>query len=180
MTRDELLELAVVKTAQPCPKKWSEMQGNDVKRFCGDCRLNVYNLSSLTTLEAWQLLRAGEGRTCMRLYTRADGTVLTRDCPTGLRLARRKVVRSALAAAAMVAAAIAFVLQSLVDLAPAPIAGVVASSARTVTASAVTLTQQVGVVAQPMPVLRSENPPHSTMAGGMRAQPVMPVPTARR
>ncbi len=147
-----------------------------MKRFCGDCRLFVYDVSKLTTLEAWHLLRQGEGRTCVRLYTRADGTVLTRDCPTGLRLARQKVVRSALAAAAMMAAAVAFVLQSLVDVAPGPLASVVAPVPRAATATAVQLTQQVATVSEPMPVLRSANPPRSLLAGGMPA-PVVTAPS---
>lgn len=31
--------------ASPCSADWSEMYGDNRKRFCGDCKLNVYNLS---------------------------------------------------------------------------------------------------------------------------------------
>ncbi|HMB27752.1 MAG TPA: carboxypeptidase-like regulatory domain-containing protein, partial [Blastocatellia bacterium] len=39
-----------------------------------------------------------EGRICARLYRRADGTILTQDCPVGLRAVRKKVTRAAAAA----------------------------------------------------------------------------------
>ncbi|HVR40948.1 MAG TPA: carboxypeptidase-like regulatory domain-containing protein, partial [Thermoanaerobaculia bacterium] len=44
-----------------------------------------------------KLLVRTEGRVCARLYRRADGTVLTRDCPTGLRALRRRASRVAAA-----------------------------------------------------------------------------------
>jgi hypothetical protein len=39
--------------------------------------------------EAEALAAKTEGRRCVRFYVRADGTVLTDDCPVGLRLARK-------------------------------------------------------------------------------------------
>jgi len=52
-------------------------------RHCGECKLNVYNLSEMTQTEAEGLIRKHEGRLCVRYYQRADGTVLTRNCPVG-------------------------------------------------------------------------------------------------
>jgi hypothetical protein len=90
------------------------MSGDDRVRFCGECRLNVYNLSAMSRPEAEALLRAKEGRLCVRFYVRRDGTVLTRDCPRGLAAVRRGTVRLA---ARLAAAAV--LLLSLALLAPA-------------------------------------------------------------
>ena len=70
-----------VRIATPCPASWDSMEGDDRVRFCGSCRLNVYNLSGMTRREATELLKLVEGRLCIRLLRRKDGTVLTQDCP---------------------------------------------------------------------------------------------------
>ena len=72
-----------LKIASPCSADWNAMQGDERKRYCGECRLNVYNLSGMTRYDAEHLLRLSEGRLCVRYFLRADGTVLTRDCPVG-------------------------------------------------------------------------------------------------
>jgi hypothetical protein len=72
-----------IKVASPCSMNWEEMYGNERKRFCGDCKLNVYNLSGMTRDEAENLIMNTEGRLCVKFYTRADGSILTQDCPVG-------------------------------------------------------------------------------------------------
>lgn len=72
-----------IRVASPCPADWNEMYGDDRKRFCGDCKLNVYNLSGMTKDEAEALITNAEGRLCVRYYKRADGSVITADCPVG-------------------------------------------------------------------------------------------------
>jgi len=84
--------------ATPCPANWERMPGDERVRFCDSCGLHVYNISALTRAEADSLVARTEGRLCVRLFRRADGTVLTKDCPTGLRLWRRRVSRTAGAA----------------------------------------------------------------------------------
>ncbi len=69
--------------ASPCSADWNEMYGDDRKRFCGDCKLNVYNLSGMTRDEAEKLVMNAEGRLCVRFYKRTDGSVITADCPVG-------------------------------------------------------------------------------------------------
>jgi len=88
--------------ATPCTADWERMEGDAEKRFCGQCSLYVYNVSALSRGEAEALIARAEGRLCMRLYRRADGTVITRDCPVGLRAVRRRVARAAGAAFAAV------------------------------------------------------------------------------
>lgn len=72
-----------LRVASPCSADWNRMDGDERKRFCAQCRLNVYNLSSMTRYDAENLLRLSEGRLCVRYYQRADGTILTQDCPVG-------------------------------------------------------------------------------------------------
>lgn len=90
--------LSNIRVASPCPANWNEMYGNERKRFCAECKLNVYNLSGMTRDEAENLLIASEGQVCVRFFRRADGTVLTKDCPVGWRAVRQRLSRTATAA----------------------------------------------------------------------------------
>ena len=85
--------LSGIRIAKPCPASWAAMRGDDRIRFCEQCGLNVYNLSDLSKREAKELVAEREGRLCVRFYRRADGTVLTDNCPVGLRTARRHLRR---------------------------------------------------------------------------------------
>lgn len=92
-----------IKIASPCSADWNEMIGNERKRFCGDCKLNVYNLSGMSKDEAESLLMNSEGRLCVRFFRRPDGSVLTQDCPVGWARIKRKVSRAATAAFSLLA-----------------------------------------------------------------------------
>ncbi len=83
--------LGRVRVAAPCAASWAEMRGDDRVRFCDQCGLNVYNLSGMTRREAERLVAGRDERLCVRFYRAADGTVLTRNCPVGLRALRRRV-----------------------------------------------------------------------------------------
>ena len=67
--------------ASPCHASWEGMTGDERVRHCCDCRLNVYNIAEMSRDEAVQLIQEHEGRLCIRIYQRRDGTVITRDCP---------------------------------------------------------------------------------------------------
>ena len=82
-----------LRVSSPCPISWEQMTGNERVRFCQVCNLNVYNIAELTRREAAALVSESEGRICARLFRRGDGTVITRDCPVGLRAVRRRVAR---------------------------------------------------------------------------------------
>lgn len=82
-----------VRVAAPCAADWARMRGNERVRFCDQCSLNVYNLSALTRREAERLSTSTDGRLCVRFYRRADGTILTANCPVGLRALKRRVSR---------------------------------------------------------------------------------------
>jgi len=72
-----------IRIASPCSADWNEMYGNDRMRHCGDCKLNVYNLSGMSREAAESLLMNAEGRLCVRFYRRLDGTIITENCPVG-------------------------------------------------------------------------------------------------
>lgn len=95
-----------LRIASPCSASWDGMVGDERVRFCGQCQKNVYNVAGMTRDEAFALLRANAGGTvCMRLFRRADGTVMTSDCPTGLK--KKRVRRLAMVAGGLAAAATA-------------------------------------------------------------------------
>jgi hypothetical protein len=92
-----------IRIASPCPADWDQMRGDNRRRFCTECKLNVYNLSEMTRDEAENFLFAAEGRVCVRLYRRRDGTVITEDCPVGWQAIKQRVSRLATAVFGLVA-----------------------------------------------------------------------------
>ena len=85
-----------IRVASPCPASWERMVGSERVRHCSECNLNVFNLSAMSEADALQLLAEHAGkRMCVRFYRRADGTVLTQDCPWTLRHLARKTLRIA-------------------------------------------------------------------------------------
>jgi hypothetical protein len=73
--------LAEIRVATPCRANWDEMPGDDRVRSCPTCSRSVYNIAAMTSAEATSLIAGREGRLCARLYRRADGTLVTADCP---------------------------------------------------------------------------------------------------
>jgi len=95
--------LSELRVASPCRESWDGMQGDDRVRHCGKCDKSVYNLSAMEPQQAEALLREREGKLCVRFYRRADGTVMTSDCPSGS--GRRRLQRLAVAATLTVSTA---------------------------------------------------------------------------
>jgi len=89
--------LSRLRVASPCPVSWESMSGTNRVRYCAQCSLNVYNISELTREETKSLIASSEGRICARLFRRADGTLITRDCPVGLRSLHKRIARRATA-----------------------------------------------------------------------------------
>jgi hypothetical protein len=86
------------KIASPCPMAWNDMTGDDRVRYCGQCKLSVYNLTKLSRVETEQFIIAREGNVCVRIYQRGDGTAVAQDCPDGR---RRLFIRQAVGLAAV-------------------------------------------------------------------------------
>jgi hypothetical protein len=80
-----------VRVASPCTASWDKMVGDDRVRFCGDCKKNVYNLSAMTSAEAKSFIEGVEQAPCVRFFQRADGTMLTSDCPVGATKKKRRL-----------------------------------------------------------------------------------------
>jgi hypothetical protein len=80
-----------VHVAAPCSARWDDMRGDARERHCDACGERVYDLSAMTRPEAERFL-AERVDACVRFHRRSDGTVLTADCPVGLR--RRRVRRT--------------------------------------------------------------------------------------
>ncbi len=85
-----------LRVSSPCKASWDDMVGDERVKFCAQCAKNVYNLSAMSREEAEALVQAKEGDLCARMYQRADGTILTTDCPVGVR--KKRVRRGAIAA----------------------------------------------------------------------------------
>lgn len=102
-------DLGVISVATPCSESWEQMKGDAQVRFCGKCEKNVYSLDALTADEVRALVVRTEGKVCWRFFVRKDGTVLTKDCPVGLRRLRQRTH-------AAIAASVAIVLASAAGL----------------------------------------------------------------
>lgn len=97
MVAGKTASLELIQIASPCTADWNTMPGDERMRHCGECHLNVFNLSDMTRDEALAFLAQRSGRTCVRMFKRSDGTVITRDCPIGLAAVRARFVRISLA-----------------------------------------------------------------------------------
>lgn len=115
-----------IRIASPCTADWNAMKvlpddvGGDRgarARFCGSCEKNVYDLSAMTRVDALALVERHEGKCCVRFYKRTDGTVLTEDCPVGLKAALRRAHLKTLAGIAACAGAVASVFGFLLGTA---------------------------------------------------------------
>ncbi|HBP23887.1 MAG TPA: hypothetical protein DEA08_39675 [Planctomycetes bacterium] len=87
MSGDELDRISV---ASPCTESWEDMRGDDRVRFCGKCEQDVYRLTDLPRVEAYALLERARGgeEICVRYARRADGTIVTNDCPSTIQRGR--------------------------------------------------------------------------------------------
>jgi hypothetical protein len=100
-------EMQNIMIASPCTVDWNTMDGDDRVRVCGACKHNVYDTSKLTSKEILDLM-ARDSKACLKIYRRADGTLLTEDCPFGLRTLRRGARRVSKIAASLWALALSF------------------------------------------------------------------------
>ncbi len=113
--------LANLQIASPCDASWADMTGDDRQRLCAQCDKHVYNVAKLTSAEVLALFEARGPLPCLRLWRRADGTVLTADCPVGIRKVRsRRRTRYAAALILSILASASSVLSAQVPMGGAP------------------------------------------------------------
>ena len=96
--KQQNFDINKMRVASPCSVGWETMTGDERVRRCDSCELNIYNIAEMTKPEVENLVKTHEGRLCIRLYKRADGTVLTKDCPVGIRAFYKRTARFAGAA----------------------------------------------------------------------------------
>ncbi len=89
---------------------WDALRGDARVRFCTRCSLNVYNLADMALGEVEEAVRNAEGKLCVRLYDRGDGTATTEDCRAGR--ARKKKRIAFVVAALLAVSAFASILRS--------------------------------------------------------------------
>ena len=77
----QITDLNIIDVPRPCTMDWALMSGDERVRFCSHCTKNVYNISEMTTESALQLINESEGRLCISMRRRSDGTIVTSDCP---------------------------------------------------------------------------------------------------
>lgn len=174
------IPLEAVKIATPCRADWNRMQGSDNVRFCQTCTKNVYNLSDMTREQAEALILEKEGNLCVRFYQRADGTVLTHDCPVGSKVARRPFYWLAAGFAAFLSSGVAIAQhENTRAISPCPV------TPPTYTASVDRLASFRGmpvigaVVNKLSPSLVSAPPPPNVIMGAVAIPrpPARPTPT---
>lgn len=143
-----------IRIASPCNASWDDMVGDERVRFCSSCTKNVYNIAGITRDEANVLFRENEGgRVCLRIFKRADGTVITADCPEGVK--KKRIRRLAMVAGGLAAGAVAAV------------AGL--SQSRTMGDIAIAGGVQMPVAPQPEPVSGGAEAPVMEMKGDVAA-----------
>ena len=104
MENEEKTILDRVSISAPCNADWDKMVGDERERFCNQCSLNVYNISSMTKAEAEEFLSLRkQGRLCVQFYKRKDGTIITDNCPSGLKALRDKTHKLLKTASAFIA-----------------------------------------------------------------------------
>jgi hypothetical protein len=145
--------LSDVKVASPCNVDWNTMRGDDRVRHCAQCNLNVFNLSAMSAAEAASLIERAQGRLCVRLFKRADGTVITQDCPVGVRLLAQNIKRAWLKTTSFVALAIGALFlgapNARADGDPPPLMGKVALPSKPVPANPLPPVMMQGGLALP-------------------------------
>jgi len=97
------VDLDAISIASPCTVPWDSMNGDAVKRYCGQCRLHVHDVSRMTRTEVGDLLHETNGSCCLRVWRRADGRVITKDCQRVRRALRRRMQALSAAAAGLLA-----------------------------------------------------------------------------
>lgn len=150
-------ELNRVVIAAPCPISWEQMPGDERVRFCSSCSKNVYNLSDMTAGEAQTFLEENGTSQCVRLYRRADGKVMTDNCPVGLRALRNR--------ARMIYKLIAGAAASILAFVPSSKGGAYAQSAE------IKNEEPIAVDGKPSIPHNTPSGPRPVMTGGAIALP---------
>lgn len=86
-----------VRIAALCKVSWDQMSEDGRIRQCALCKKNVYNISAMTEKHALRFVQENENKSWVWLYKRKDGTVISDNCPEGLRTIRDRCRKAVLA-----------------------------------------------------------------------------------
>ena len=160
-----------IKIASPCKADWNQMTGDEKIRFCQACKLNVYNISQMTTEQAENLIKQKEGRVCVRMYRRRDGTLINQDCPIG-RL-KKRLATACGAFSAMVSLFVVWVMQGKLSAPPQAVQGEVEMGDIAITGSLAPPSHDYTMgriqVVQPV-VPQNQNMPQELYMGGRHGE----------
>jgi hypothetical protein len=81
--KHQLRTLDGVGPASPCEVPWDRMEGNGRVRECKKCGRRVVSVAGMSRADAETLLDEHFPAEQGALYRRADGTLLSGDCPVG-------------------------------------------------------------------------------------------------
>lgn len=112
------------RNAAPCSSSWDKMSGSGTIKYCEQCRLMVYDFSSVELEQAELIVFKREEKKECTLYKRRDGKFLSSDCPVG-QAGRRTFFMVMAVPSALMVAALVFLITHPVPLAtvfalPAP------------------------------------------------------------
>jgi hypothetical protein len=96
--------IARARIATPCGERFETMLGDGAVRTCARCDREVVDVARMTLGEAEAMLASRAGR--MRVYQRADGTMLFADCEVGVNGVRRRQLAVAASAITLASAAL--------------------------------------------------------------------------
>lgn len=95
---DLMPDLDSIVIENPCKVDWNSMTGDEKTRFCGQCKLNVHNISEMEDEEIRELFKTSSDsnskQLCLRMYKRPDGTVVRRNCQFKVRQLKKALHRS--------------------------------------------------------------------------------------
>jgi len=76
----------------PCAANWDDMEGDATVRFCGSCKKNVHNLTTMSPEQLAATLELRKLRPmCVFMARNENGAVVIDNCPTFLRKSRDRV-----------------------------------------------------------------------------------------
>jgi hypothetical protein len=130
----------------------------DDLRVATPCHADWDQMTPVSASDGSRALERHEGQCCVRFYQRADGTVLTEDCPVGVRAALKRAERRALGTMAAGIGAAAALVAFFVGNNP-------------LTRRLQVIEQRVEAVILPSPMMGAPPPSTSTTMGEMAPVP---------
>ena len=108
------IPLEQIQIASPCSVAWDSMRGADARvRFCEHCKVEVHNLSAMTSADAQEFVSRQTARTCVAYVPALQGGPITLDYQMRKRrFTWRWAVMVGMIGAAITAAAQAVLLRS--------------------------------------------------------------------